>query len=157
VDKGSPPKPILLSAAAPAAAIAPTPKFPKPVAAASHPAAPGIVLGATTDGIVTQSQLQAAIEQASNALRQLIYADAGTIGKGQYSTGGITNNIALSNKIDQLSGVAISGGTIANASVTGLSGLTTSDIGGLSYEPPRDCRRPFGLSYAAMAGCSSMA
>jgi hypothetical protein len=27
----------------------------------------------------------------------------------------------------------------------------------LSFEPPRDCRRPFGLSYAAMAGCSSMA
>lgn len=25
------------------------------------------------------------------------------------------------------------------------------------YEPPRDCRRPFGLSYAAMAGVSSMA
>jgi hypothetical protein len=24
-------------------------------------------------------------------------------------------------------------------------------------EPPRICRRPFGLSYAAMAGCSSMA
>jgi hypothetical protein len=24
-------------------------------------------------------------------------------------------------------------------------------------EPPRDCRRPFGLSYAAMAGSSSMA
>jgi hypothetical protein len=24
-------------------------------------------------------------------------------------------------------------------------------------EPPRVCRRPFGLSYAAMAGCSSMA
>ena len=25
------------------------------------------------------------------------------------------------------------------------------------YEPPRDCRRPFGLSYAAMAVSSSMA
>lgn len=25
------------------------------------------------------------------------------------------------------------------------------------HEPPRVCRRPFGLSYAAMAGCSSMA
>jgi putative restriction endonuclease len=25
------------------------------------------------------------------------------------------------------------------------------------YEPPRVCRRPFGLSYAAMVGCSSMA
>jgi putative transposase len=24
-------------------------------------------------------------------------------------------------------------------------------------EPPRDCRRPFGLGYAAMAGVSSMA
>jgi hypothetical protein len=24
-------------------------------------------------------------------------------------------------------------------------------------EPPRVCRRPFGLSYAAMADCSSMA
>ena len=24
-------------------------------------------------------------------------------------------------------------------------------------EPPRDCRRLFGLSYAAMAACSSMA
>ena len=27
----------------------------------------------------------------------------------------------------------------------------------LGSEPPRVCRRPFGLSYAAMAGCSSMA
>jgi hypothetical protein len=25
------------------------------------------------------------------------------------------------------------------------------------FEPPRVCRRLFGLSYAAMAGCSSMA
>ena len=25
------------------------------------------------------------------------------------------------------------------------------------HEPPRVCRRPFGLSHAAMAGCSSMA
>jgi mandelate racemase len=25
------------------------------------------------------------------------------------------------------------------------------------FEPPRDCRRLFGLSYAALAGCSSMA
>jgi hypothetical protein len=27
----------------------------------------------------------------------------------------------------------------------------------VGYEPPRVCRRPFGLSYAAMADCSSMA
>lgn len=30
-------------------------------------------------------------------------------------------------------------------------------IDGNQIEPPRDCRRLFGLSYAAMAGCSSMA
>lgn len=28
---------------------------------------------------------------------------------------------------------------------------------GVALEPPRDCRRPFGLSYAAMAVSSSMA
>jgi hypothetical protein len=35
-----------------------------------------------------------------------------------------------------------------------ISGDAAKD---LKVEPPRDCRRPFGLSYAAMAGCSSMA
>ncbi len=127
------PKPILLSGPASAAVVPPASNASKYAVPISRPAASGVVLGATTDGVVTQSQLQVAIEQASNALRQLIYADAGSIGKGQYSTGGITNNIALSNKIDQLSGVAISGGTIANASVIGLTGLTTSDIGGFAY------------------------
>jgi hypothetical protein len=34
-----------------------------------------------------------------------------------------------------------------------LKGLRTE----FHYEPPRVCRRPFGLSYAAMVGCSSMA
>ncbi|WP_131522892.1 hypothetical protein [Nitrobacter sp. Nb-311A] len=34
----------------------------------------------------------------------------------------------------------------------------TLNVGGRgAYEPPRVCRRPFGLSYAAMADCSSMA
>ena len=31
------------------------------------------------------------------------------------------------------------------------------DIAALGFEPPRVRRRPFGLSYAAMAGWSSMA
>jgi len=34
-----------------------------------------------------------------------------------------------------------------------LDGLRGED----SIEPPRDCRRPFGLSYAAMGASSSMA
>jgi Histidine kinase-, DNA gyrase B-, and HSP90-like ATPase len=39
-----------------------------------------------------------------------------------------------------------------------LGGRTPLGDKGLGrFEPPRVCRRPFGLSYAAMAGCSSMA
>jgi hypothetical protein len=84
----------------------------------------GAVLGASTsDGVVTQSELQTAIEQASNALRQLIYANAGTVGQGQYSSGGYTNSIALSNRIDQLSGTKLS-----NITVNSVSGLTAADI-----------------------------
>ena len=88
----------------------------------------GVVLGTTTDAVVTQSQLQTAIQQASNTLRQLIYANAGTIGQGQYSTGGYTNNLAISQRIDNLSNV-----TIANPTVTGnVSGLTAASIPALS-------------------------
>jgi hypothetical protein len=88
----------------------------------------GIVLGTTTDSVVTQSQLEAAIQQASDQLRQLIYANAGTIGQGQYSTGGYINNLALSQRIDSLSNV-----TIANPTVTGtVSGLTAASIPALS-------------------------
>jgi hypothetical protein len=84
----------------------------------------GVVLGASTsDGVVTQSELQTAIEQASNALRQLIYANAGTVGQGQYSSGGYTNSIALTNRIDQLSGTKLS-----NITVNSVSGLTAADI-----------------------------
>jgi hypothetical protein len=84
----------------------------------------GAVLGASTsDGVVTQSELQTAIEQASNALRQLIYANAGTVGQGQYSSGGYTNSIALTNRIDQLSGTKLS-----NITVNSVSGLTAADI-----------------------------
>jgi hypothetical protein len=36
------------------------------------------------------------------------------------------------------------------------AGWRTAD-GSLLIEPPRVCRMPFGLSYAAIAGCSSMA
>jgi hypothetical protein len=118
------PKAILLSPVTPAVPIASAPRSSKPVVVASRPVAAGMVLGtSTTDGVVTQSQLQAAIQQASNALRQLIYANAGTVGQGQYSTGGYTNNIALSQRIDQLNGTALT-----NVVVNGVQGLAASDI-----------------------------
>jgi hypothetical protein len=43
---------------------------------------------------------------------------------------------------------------VRNMSVGGANLEVESQIGN---EPPRDCRRLVGLSYAAMAGCSSMA
>ena len=35
--------------------------------------------------------------------------------------------------------------------------MATKTIGSPAFEAPRVCRRPFRLSHAAMAGCSSMA
>jgi hypothetical protein len=125
------PKAIHLSVATPVVVVAPSPKHSKKVATVYHPVTAGAaVLGtSTTDGVVTQSQLQTAIAQASNALRQLIYANAGTVGQGQYSTGGYTNNLALTNKIDQLNGT-----TLTNVVVNGVSGLTAANIPDLSSQ-----------------------
>lgn len=122
------PKAIHLSAAAPVVVIASAAKAHKPIAVISRPVAAGVVLGTTTDGVVTQSQLQSAIQQAINSLRQLIYANAGTVGQGQYSSGGYLNNLALTQRIDTLSNV-----TITNPTVTGtVSGLTAASIPTLS-------------------------
>jgi hypothetical protein len=81
---------------------------------------------------ITQDQLTTALNEATNALRQLIYANAGTVGQGLYSTGGVTNNIALSNIIDNLSGSPNVPLTISNATLSNVSGLTASDIPDLS-------------------------
>jgi uncharacterized protein YidB (DUF937 family) len=56
----------------------------------------------------------------------------------------------LGGLLGSLSGAAAGGG---------VGGLLGGGLGELldRFEPPRVCRRPFGLSYAAMAGCSSMA
>jgi len=45
----------------------------------------------------------------------------------------------------------------AVASQTGTEGRTAEEYREALFEPPRDCRRPFGLSYAAMGLSSSMA
>jgi hypothetical protein len=123
------PKAIHLSVATPVVVVAPSPRHSKKVATVYHPVIAGVVLGtSTTDGVVTQSQLRTSIEQASNALRQLIYANAGTVGQGRYSSGGYINNVALSQRIDQLSNV-----TIADPTITGVvSGLTAASLPALS-------------------------
>jgi hypothetical protein len=64
------PKVTLLLFAAPGVMIAPAAKPSKPVATISRPVADGIVLCTSTiDGVVTQTQLQAATEQTRRQAR----------------------------------------------------------------------------------------
>jgi hypothetical protein len=54
--------------------------------------------------------------------------------------------------------VQLAGGEIIGSTRLQKIGCLLELVGaGVGFEPPRVCRRPFGLSYAAMACCSSMA
>jgi hypothetical protein len=82
------------------------------------------VLTASVDATsyVTKDELTAQIEQATNALRSLIYQNQ-SVPNSLPASGGFTNNIALATDIDQLSGT-----TLNNVTVNGISGLTAADI-----------------------------
>ena len=71
---------------------------------------------------ITQDQLSSQLQQLSNSLRQFIYQNDSAAGSLP-STGGYTNNIALSQKIDKLSGTSLS-----DITVSGISGITDADI-----------------------------
>jgi hypothetical protein len=92
----------------------------------------GVVLGTSTEvSYVTQDELTAQIEQAANALRSLIYQNE-SAPNSVYATGGYTNDIALSNRIDNLSGSANGPLTISDATFNNVSGLTAAEIPDLS-------------------------
>ncbi len=91
---------------------------------------------ADLSGYVTQDALAAQLNQLSNGLKQLIYANAGTVQGvtpqvGNYSSGGTTNNIALASIINNLSNVTINNATFTG-SVTGLPPSGATDFSGLS-------------------------
>jgi Pectate lyase superfamily protein len=81
---------------------------------------------------VTQTDLTTQLQQLTNKLTTLVYQNVSTP-NSIIATGGITNEIAGTSRINQLSGVAITGGTITNAIVNGVSGLTAADIPALAY------------------------
>src|ERR1019366_2887259 len=81
---------------------------------------------------VTQTDLTTQLQQLTNKLTSLVYQNV-SAPNSVIATGGITNEIAATNRINQLSGVAITGGTITNATVNGISGLTAADIPTLAY------------------------
>jgi hypothetical protein len=81
---------------------------------------------------VTQTDLATQLQQLTNKLTSLVYQNV-SVPNSVIGTGGIINEIAGASKINQLSGVAITGGTITNAIVNGVSGLTAADIPALAY------------------------
>jgi hypothetical protein len=82
---------------------------------------PGTAAG-VSQNYVTQDQLAAQLQQATNALRSLIYQQL-SAPNSTLASGGILNSIAISQRIDQLTNV-----TLSNATVHGVSGLTAADI-----------------------------
>jgi hypothetical protein len=85
---------------------------------------PGEVLGASISlpDTVTHDELTAALGELSNSLKQIVYANL-SAPNSLPATGGYTNSIALSNRIDQLSGTKLT-----NITLSGVSGLTAADI-----------------------------
>jgi|GEM_PF-1552608 hypothetical protein len=95
----------------------------------------GVVLGTSTQvSYVTQDELTAQLTEAANALRSLIYQNDSAPGS-VYATGGYMNDIALSNRIDNLSGSSNGPLTISDASFNNVSGLIASEIPPLNYFP----------------------
>ncbi|MDZ4226108.1 MAG: hypothetical protein U1C66_01300, partial [Patescibacteria group bacterium] len=88
-----------------------------------------------TGGGISENDLETKL----NKLRQEIYSIGNTPVTPTYSSGGVVNNIALTQIIDKLSGV-----TISNSTVNGISGLTDADI-------PNDIT---ASNYLALAGGS---
>jgi hypothetical protein len=71
---------------------------------------------------ITQDQLTASLSELNNSLRSLIYQNE-SVPNSLPASGGYTNNIALSNRIDQLTGTSLS-----NITVNGVLGITDADI-----------------------------
>ena len=79
---------------------------------------------------MTQDSLNTQLNELSNSLRQVIFSDINSAPGPVYSSGGVTNNIALSQIIDRLSNVTITGGSITGANISGgsISGINGIDL-----------------------------
>ena len=80
------------------------------------------VTNAVTYAGVSESFLNAKLQQLENAIRSDLFTiTAAPTPSRPSATGGLQNQIILSQKIDQLSGVAISGGTITGATLSDVA------------------------------------
>jgi hypothetical protein len=144
--------PVVPNAAAPALPVMPTSNtFSAAPTVALTTYKGGVVLGASTvaplyatpakvstnAGVyVTQAQLDAQLQEIRNNFQSLMLQQS--VVNSFPASGGYTNTIAQTNKIDQLNGTKISnatisnsnlsGGTISGVTLTGVTGLTVADI-----------------------------
>src|SRR3989344_997469 len=82
----------------------------------------------TAGGYVTQNEFATKLNELSNKVGTIVYGNTYPVPATNYGSGGLQNIIALSNKIDSLSGTHLS-----NITVSGVSGLTISDLPTLNY------------------------
>ncbi len=76
-----------------------------------------------SSGYVTQAELANQLNALSNTFNKTMYGTTYPAPATSYASGGVFNAIALSNKIDNLSGTKLS-----SITVSGVSGLTDADI-----------------------------
>jgi hypothetical protein len=86
---------------------------------------PALVLAASTSAFVTEGQFNAGISALSDSLRQLFLQ---TSAPGSLpASGGYTNSIALTNRIDNLENTSISSPTVSGGSISGAS-ISATDL-----------------------------
>lgn len=78
---------------------------------------------ASLAGYVTQAELLSQLANVKNSFGTQLYGTTYPAPPTNYASGGVFNSIALSNRIDNLSGTSLS-----NITVSGVSGLTDADI-----------------------------
>ncbi|MES2006506.1 MAG: hypothetical protein V4436_00190, partial [Patescibacteria group bacterium] len=76
----------------------------------------------TVSGI-TEAEVDAKLSALDNGLRSLLFSTINSLPGSLPSSGGITNNVALSQRIDHLDGITLNSVVVHN-----LSGLTDNDI-----------------------------
>ncbi|HWP61699.1 MAG TPA: helix-turn-helix domain-containing protein, partial [Candidatus Paceibacterota bacterium] len=81
--------------------------------------------GVSGPGGVSESELQSKLDALSNSLR---FNTTPSGSSGVFSSGGLANEVSLSQNISSLTGT-----TLNHITVNGVSGLTASDIPALSY------------------------
>src|SRR3989338_4894982 len=112
----------------PPAQTVPAKTAPAPIVQNTYPVRERVVERTLVQSGITQDLLTSQLQQLGNALRTELYGSINGLSSVPPAQGGIGGAIAITQNISKLSGV-----TLTNATVNGLSGLTADDIPALDY------------------------